>query len=82
MMVYAIIEAIDGNVIVPVLFPCCSHVVPMLLSEAVNLHPVVIIVSVLIFEGLWGFWGVFFAIPLATTCKGGIKCLAEHTSEG
>ena len=25
-----------------------------------------IIVSVLVFGGLWGFWGVFFAIPLAT----------------
>ena len=58
MIAYAIIQAIDGNVIVPILF-----------SEAVNLHPVVIIVSVLIFGGLWGFWGVFFAIPLATLVK-------------
>ncbi|MFT6925981.1 MAG: putative permease [Psychromonas sp.] len=58
MITYAIIQALDGNVIVPVLF-----------SEAVNLHPVVIIVSVLIFGGLWGFWGVFFAIPLATLVK-------------
>jgi len=24
---------------------------------------------VLIFGGLWGFWGVFFAIPLATLVK-------------
>jgi perM len=23
----------------------------------------------LIFGGLWGFWGVFFAIPLATLVK-------------
>jgi putative permease len=58
MIAYVIIQALDGNVIVPVLF-----------SEAVNLHPVVIIVSVLIFGGLWGFWGVFFAIPLATLVK-------------
>ncbi|MGB5445572.1 MAG: AI-2E family transporter [Psychromonas sp.] len=58
MIAYAIIQAIDGNVIVPILF-----------SEAVNLHPVMIIVSVLIFGGLWGFWGVFFAIPLATLVK-------------
>ncbi|WP_408635114.1 hypothetical protein [Psychromonas ingrahamii] len=42
---YAIIQALDGNVIVPVL----------LFLEAVNLHPVVIIVSVLIFGGLWWF---------------------------
>ncbi|MCO5761109.1 MAG: AI-2E family transporter [Gammaproteobacteria bacterium] len=53
--VYFIIQALDGNVLVPLLF-----------SEVVNLHPVAIIVSILVFGGLWGFWGVFFAIPLAT----------------
>ncbi|MDI3326033.1 AI-2E family transporter [Pontibacterium granulatum] len=58
MIAYAIIQALDGNVLVPLLF-----------SEAVNLHPVSIIVSVLLFGGLWGFWGVFFAIPLATLVK-------------
>jgi putative permease len=52
---YGIIQALDGNVLVPVLF-----------SEVVNLHPVAIIVAVLVFGGIWGFWGVFFAIPLAT----------------
>jgi len=56
--VYLIIQALDGNLLVPVLF-----------SEAVNLHPLVIILSVVIFGGLWGFWGVFFAIPLATLVK-------------
>ncbi len=55
---YLIIQAFDGNLLVPILF-----------SEAVNLHPVVIIMSVLIFGGMWGFWGVFFAIPLATLVK-------------
>ena len=55
---YLIIQMLDGNVLVPLLF-----------SEAVNLHPVSIIVSVLIFGGLWGFWGIFFAIPLATLVK-------------
>ncbi len=52
---YLIIQVLDGNVLVPLIF-----------SEAVNLHPVAIIVAILIFGGLWGFWGVFFAIPLAT----------------
>lgn len=56
--VYFIIQALDGNVLVPLLF-----------SEAVNLHPVVIILAVLVFGGLWGLWGVFFAIPLATLFK-------------
>jgi len=40
-----------------------------LFSEAVNLHPVAIIVAILVFGGLWGFLGVFFAIPLATLVK-------------
>ncbi|MEM7612311.1 MAG: AI-2E family transporter [Pseudomonadota bacterium] len=52
---YGVIQAVDGNVLAPVLF-----------SEVVNLHPVAIIVAILIFGGIWGFWGVFFAIPLAT----------------
>ncbi len=56
--VYLVLQGIDGNVLVPLLF-----------SEAVNLHPVAIIVAVLVFGGLWGFWGVFFAIPLATLVK-------------
>lgn len=58
LVAYGIIQALDGNVLVPILF-----------SEAVNLHPVMIIVSVLVFGGFWGFWGVFFAIPLATLVK-------------
>lgn len=55
---HAIIQALDGNLLVPILF-----------SEAVNLHPVAIIVAVLFFGGLWGVIGVFFAIPLATLVK-------------
>ena len=58
MAVYGIIQTLDGNVLVPLLF-----------SEAVSLHPVAIICAVLLFGGLWGFWGVFFAIPLATLFK-------------
>ncbi|HCH32643.1 MAG TPA: AI-2E family transporter [Oceanospirillaceae bacterium] len=58
LVVYGIIQALDGNVLVPLLF-----------SEAVNLHPVAIIVAVLFFGSLWGLWGVFFAIPLATLIK-------------
>ncbi|GHE20802.1 AI-2E family transporter [Halomonas urumqiensis] len=58
LIAYGVIQALDGNVLVPVLF-----------SEAVNLHPVSIIVAVLFFGGIWGFWGIFFAIPLATLLK-------------
>ncbi len=55
MVAYLIVQFIDGNILVPLLF-----------SEVVNMHPAAIIISVLFFGGLWGVWGVFFAIPLAT----------------
>lgn len=55
LLAYAVIQTLDGVLLVPLLF-----------SEAVDLHPVAIIVAILFFGGLWGFWGVFFAIPLAT----------------
>ena len=54
-LAYFIIQGLDGNVLVPLLF-----------SEVVSLHPIAIIVAILVFGGFWGFWGVFFAIPLAT----------------
>ncbi|MBR9982010.1 MAG: AI-2E family transporter [Desulfatitalea sp.] len=55
LVAYTIIQTIDGNVLAP-----------LLLSEVVNIHPVAVIASILVFGGLWGFWGIFFAIPLAT----------------
>lgn len=58
LIAYGVIQALDGNVLSPVLF-----------SETNNIHPVSIIVAVLFFGGIWGFWGVFFAIPLATLLK-------------
>lgn len=67
MVAYGIIQALDGNVLVPILF-----------SEAVNLHPITIIVAVLVFGGLWGFWGVFFAIPLATLVKAVLNAWPQH----
>ncbi|MCE8053152.1 AI-2E family transporter [Halomonas daqingensis] len=57
-LAYGVIQALDGNVLAPLLF-----------AEAVNLHPVTIIVAVLFFGGIWGFWGLFFSIPLATLVK-------------
>jgi putative permease len=58
LVAYGVLQLVDGNVLVPVIF-----------SEAVNLHPVAIIAAVLVFGGIWGLAGVFFAIPLATLVK-------------
>ena len=55
MIAYLVVQFLDGNILVPLLF-----------SEVVNMHPAAIIIAVLFFGGMWGVWGVFFAIPLAT----------------
>jgi len=69
MLVYSVIQLLDGNLLAPLLF-----------SEAVNLHPVAIICAVLLFGGLWGFWGIFFAIPLATLCKAVLDAWPRQTA--
>ena len=55
---YLLLQFIDGNLLVPIIF-----------SEAVKLHPIVIILAVFLFGSMFGFWGVFFSIPLATFIK-------------
>ncbi len=71
LVAYGVIQALDGNVLVPILF-----------SEAVDLNPVFIIVAVLFFGGLWGFWGVFFAIPLASLVKALINAWSSQLEGG
>ena len=68
---YSIIQVLDGNVLAPVL-----------LSEATSLHPIAIIAAILLFGGLWGFWGVFFAIPLATLVNSIIKAWPMEINGG
>ncbi len=68
---YGVIQALDGYLLVPLLF-----------SEVVDLHPVAIIIAILVFGGLWGFWGVFFAIPLATLVQAVLKAWPVKQREG
>lgn len=58
MIAYGVLLNLDGNVLVPILF-----------SEVVNIHPLAIIIAIIFFGALWGFWGVFFAIPLSILIK-------------
>jgi len=67
---YTVIQGLDGFVLVPLLF-----------SEAVNLHPIAIITAVLVFGSWWGLWGVFFAIPLATLIKIVMKSWPNNIAE-
>ncbi len=64
---YTVIQILDGNVLVPLLF-----------SETMNIHPIAIIVAILVFGSLWGFWGMFFAIPLATVVKAILDVWPKH----
>jgi putative permease len=66
MIAYTVIQFVDGNVLTPYIF-----------SEAVKLHPVVILLAVFVFGGVWGFWGVLFAIPLATFAKALLNALLD-----
>ena len=59
---YLIIQGLDGNVLFP-----------LLIGREVNLHPVLIVLAILIFGGIWGFWGVLLAVPLATAIRAVIK---------
>lgn len=58
LVAYAVIQTLDGNLLAP-----------LLLSETVNLHPIAVIVAILVFGGLWGVLGLFFAVPLATLIR-------------
>jgi putative permease len=59
---YGLIQAIDGNILAT-----------LLLAETVNLHPNAVIVAILVFGGIWGFWGIFFAVPLASVVQAVIE---------
>jgi len=67
---YAVIQALDANVLIPWLF-----------SQVVNLHPIAIIVAVLIFGNMWGIVGVFFAIPLATLVSSVLNIVMQKKTD-
>ncbi len=66
---YLVLQALDGNLLAPLLF-----------SEVVKLHPNAIILAILVFGGIWGLWGVFFAIPLATVANAILRAWRERTN--
>lgn len=66
LIAYTLIQLVDGNILVPLIF-----------SDAVQLHPVLILLAVVVFGSIWGFWGVFFAIPLATLAKALLRTFQE-----
>ncbi len=67
-LAYFVLQQLDGNVLVPILF-----------AKVNKLHTVAIISAVLVFGGVWGIWGVVFAIPLATLVQAIIQAWPEGT---
>ena len=65
--IFFLIQALDGNLLVPVLF-----------SEVLDIHPVGVVSSILIFGGMWGLWGIFFAIPLGLLFMSGVNMFQNH----
>ncbi len=49
MIAYTVLQMLDGNLLVPLIF-----------SETVNLHPLAIIAAILVFGGIWGVLGRLF----------------------
>jgi putative permease len=62
LITYFLIQILDGNVLFP-----------LLMGNEVNLHPVLIILSILVFGGIWGFWGLLLAVPIATLIRAVFK---------
>lgn len=54
LVAYLVIQVVDGNVLQPIV-----------LSQGVSVHPVTVFMSLLVGGGLFGFWGILLAIPVA-----------------
>lgn len=65
-----IIQQIDGN-----------FIGPMILGDSVGLSPVWIISSILVFSGLFGFYGMLFGVPLFATIYAIVKEYVETRLE-
>jgi len=65
LLAYGLIQLVDGNLLAPVI-----------VGEAVHLHPIAIILALLVFGSVWGVWGAFFAVPLAVVVKSVLDALS------
>lgn len=57
-LVFLVVQTIDGMVITP-----------RVMGDKAGLHPLLVILSVISFGKLFGFWGVLFAIPAVAVAK-------------
>lgn len=55
MVGYLVIHLLDAYLLAPYLF-----------GKTLNLHPLAVLIALILFGGIFGFWGLVFAVPLAT----------------
>ncbi|MEO5345730.1 MAG: AI-2E family transporter [Magnetococcus sp. YQC-9] len=67
LLIYGILQLVDGNL-----------VAPMILGETVHVHPTTIMLAVLLFGSIWGVAGVFFAVPLAVLVISVLEVTVAH----
>ncbi|MBR2061990.1 MAG: AI-2E family transporter, partial [Anaerotignum sp.] len=53
-------------------------IVPKAVGKRVELHPVLVLLSLAVFGRLFGFWGLLFAVPLGALCKNFLFWLYER----
>ncbi len=58
LLAYLGIQSVDGY-----------YLTPVIIGKETSIHPTAIILAILICGSLWGFWGVFFAVPAAVIVK-------------
>ncbi len=65
-----VVQTIDGNVINP-----------KLLGNNVDVHPMLVVISLIIGQGAFGLLGMLFAVPVAALCKVIFEKLMGHLYE-
>ncbi|HAT41192.1 MAG TPA: hypothetical protein DCS87_05630 [Rheinheimera sp.] len=68
---YVVLQLIDAYVLVPLLF-----------AALVNVGPFYILLSILMFGSIAGFWGVLLAIPLASLCAVALSMQRRMLDQG
>ncbi len=58
LLVFVIVQSVDGVLITP-----------RIIGKQSGLHPFVVIISVISFAQLFGFWGVLLAVPVIAVAK-------------
>ena len=55
-------------------------IVPKVVGKRVELHPVLVLLSLAVFGRMFGFWGLLLAVPSGALCKNILFCLYERKS--